>query len=418
MSSTETIAAVFDKYVMPTYAPKLALVRGKGTKVWDADGKVYLDFVAGIAVLNVGHSHPGVVEAVKEQAETLFHVSNLYYTENQGLLAQKLSELAYQGEGKCFFANSGAEANEAMIKLARLWGSESGRHEIVTLKQSFHGRTLATAAATGQEKVQKGFEPMPAGFAYAELNDIESVKAALTDKTVAIMVEAVQGEGGIIPAETSFMQELRALCDEKDMLLLCDEVQCGMGRTGKWFGFQHSGVQPDAFTLAKALGSGYPIGALVGSAKVADVFQPGKHASTFGGTPLACAAALATIEAIEEEGLLERTIVAGDWFKKKLQVFVETYEHVVAVRGCGLMVGLELDCDPSEVCASLIEMGLLCIPTAGCLVRFLPPLNVTDAELEEALEMIEETLDEWHGVGDVDDVEDEEDEAPESADEE
>jgi acetylornithine/N-succinyldiaminopimelate aminotransferase len=362
-----------------------------------------MDFVAGIATLNVGHCHPTVVGAVKNQAETLFHVSNLYYTENQARLAQKLSDLAYEGKGKCFFANSGAEANEAMIKLARLWGHESGRYEIITLKQSFHGRTLATAAATGQEKVQKGFEPMPEGFVYAELNNIESVKAALSDKSVAVMVEAVQGEGGIIPADTEFMTALRELCDEKDMLLLCDEVQCGMGRTGKWFGFQHSGVQPDAFSLAKALGSGYPIGALVGSPKLADVFQPGKHASTFGGTPLACAAALATIEVIEAEGLLERATVAGNWFRKKLEALATKYEHVTGVRGCGFMVGVVLDTDPTEICGKLIDAGLLCIPTAGTLIRFLPPLNVSDADLEEALEIIEEVLDEWHGIEPSDD---------------
>jgi predicted acetylornithine/succinylornithine family transaminase len=402
-SRTEAIAAVFNKYVMPTYAPGLALVKGKGTRVWDADGKVYLDFVAGIATLNVGHCHPTVVGAIQEQAEALMHVSNLYYTENQGRLAQKLSELAYAGKGKCFFANSGAEANEAMIKLARLWGSESGRYEIVTLKKSFHGRTLATAAATGQEKVQKGFEPMLDGFVYAQLNDIESVKSALTEKSVAVMVEAVQGEGGIIPADPEFLQALRALCDERNLLLLCDEVQCGMGRTGKWFGFQHSGIEPDAFTLAKALGSGYPIGALVGSPKVADVFQPGKHASTFGGTPLACAAALATIEVIESEELLERATVAGNWFKKKLEALATKYEHVTDVRGCGFMVGLVLDTDPSDICKRLIEAGVLCIPTAGTLVRFLPPLNVTDAQLEEALEFIEEVFDAWHGIEPIED---------------
>jgi predicted acetylornithine/succinylornithine family transaminase len=396
MSRNEEIAALFNQHVMPTYSPSVALVRGKGTRVWDADGKVYLDFLAGIAVLNVGHCHPRVVDAIGRQAAQLMHVSNLYYTENEAKLAQKLSDLSLKG--KVFFANSGAEANEALIKLARLWGHDSGRYEVICMKNSFHGRTLATAAATGQEKIQKGFEPMPEGFRHAVLNDIESVKALVTDKTAAVMVEAVQGEGGIVAATDEFMRAVRSLCDEKNLLMLCDEVQCGMGRTGHWFAFQASGVQPDAFSLAKSLGSGFPIGAAVAGPKLADVFKPGSHASTFGGTPLACAAALATIETIEEEGLVDKARRAGDLFREGLEGYIEQFEHVKEVRGRGLMLGLVLDQPAKALVDSLREGGLLAVATAGNVVRFLPPLNVKDGELEEALDIIHDALSEMHGV--------------------
>ncbi len=390
MSKSLEIMDLFKKYVMSTYSPSLALVRGQGTRVWDADGKEYLDFMAGISVLNVGYSHPKVVSAICEQAGKLTHVSNLYYTENQAKLAEKLSEISLGG--KCFFCNSGAEANEALIKLARLWGHDSGRYAVICMKNSFHGRTLATAAATGQSKVQKGFEPMPEGFVHADYNDIESVKALVNDKTVAVLLEAIQGEGGIIPAEKEFITGIRRLCDEQELLMLCDEVQCGMGRTGKWFGFQCYDVEPDAFSMAKALGSGYPIGALVSGKKLTDVFQPGKHASTFGGTPLACAAALATLEVIEEEGLLKRAIDAGERFKKGLSGFTGKYGIVKSVRGIGLMLGMVLDQDAKPLTEEIINAGLLCLATAGNVVRFLPPLNVSDAEIDQALNIIDKCL--------------------------
>lgn len=396
MSKTEEIKELYGKYVMQTYAQSLVLAKGKGTKVWDTDGKVYLDFLAGISVLNVGHSHPKVVKAIQEQVAKLTHVSNLYYNENQAKLAEKLSSLSLGG--KCFFCNSGAEANEAQIKLARLWGHEKGRYRVISMKNSFHGRTLATAAATGQTKIQKGFEPMPEGFAYGEFNDIDSVKELVDDKTVAIMVEAIQGEGGIIPATDEFMQGVRALCDEKDLLMLCDEVQCGMARTGDWFAFQASEIDPDCFSLAKGLGSGYPIGAIVSNEKLANVFQPGKHASTFGGTPLACAAALATIEVIEEEELLDAATRSGDLFKEGLEAFIGKYEHVKEVRGRGLMLGMELDQPAKPLVDKMAEMGLIALATAEKVVRFLPPLNVKDGEIEEALDIIEDALAEIHGA--------------------
>ena len=390
MSLTKEIADEFKTYVMPTYAPEIALVKGKGTKVWDADGKVYLDFVAGISVLNIGYSHPVVVEAIQKQVQELVHVSNLYYTENQAKLAKKLSELSLGG--KSFFANSGAEANEGMIKLARLWGHDAGKYEVICMKNSFHGRTLATAAATGQDKIKKGFDPLPEGFVHADYNDIESVKALVNEKTVAVLLEAVQGEGGIIPADDQFMKDVRELCDEKDLLMLCDEVQCGLGRTGHWFGYQAYGVEPDAFSLAKALGSGYPIGAVVAGEKLSDVFQPGNHASTFGGTPLACAAALATLDVMESENLVARSAEKGSLFEEGLKTLIEKYESPIEVRGRGLMLGLVLDKDAKPLVQALQDIGLLTIATAGNIVRFLPPLNVTDDEIEEALDIIDDCL--------------------------
>ena len=390
MSLTKDIADEFKTYVMPTYAPEIALVKGKGTKVWDADGKVYLDFVAGISVLNVGYSHPVVVEAIQKQVQELVHVSNLYYTDNQAKLAKKLSELSLGG--KSFFANSGAEANEGMIKLARLWGHDAGKYEVICMKNSFHGRTLATAAATGQDKIKKGFDPLPEGFVHADYNDIESVKALVNEKTVAVLLEAVQGEGGIIPADDQFMKDVRELCDEKDLLMLCDEVQCGLGRTGHWFGYQAYGVEPDAFSLAKALGSGYPIGAVVAGEKLSDVFQPGNHASTFGGTPLACAAALATLDVMENENLVARSAEKGSLFEEGLKTLIEKYESPIEVRGRGLMLGLVLDKEAKPLVQALQDIGLLTIATAGNIVRFLPPLNVTDDEIEEALDIIDDCL--------------------------
>lgn len=392
----DAVTKLYQQYVMSTYAQTLVLDKGRGTKVWDIDGKVYLDFASGIAVLNVGYSHPRVVKAVQDQAARLMHVSNLYFNENQALLAERLSSIAMGG--RCFFANSGAEANEGMIKLARLWGNPKGKYEVICMKNSFHGRTLATAAATGQIKVQKGFEPMPEGFCYADYNNLASVKEQINESTVAVLVEAVQGEGGVIPADDAFMKGLRKLCDESELLMLCDEVQCGMGRTGQWFAFEHYGVQPDCASLAKALGSGFPIGAIVSGPKLSEIFKPGKHASTFGGNPLACAAALATLDVIEEEELVARASDKGAEFMELLGGFADVYEHVKGVRGRGLMVGLVLDTDPKPLAEKLMEAGLLAIPTGDTVLRFLPPLNAKDEEYEEALEILDDCLADWHGM--------------------
>lgn len=393
MSMSEEIVALHKQYVMPTYAPGLVLVKGKGAKVWDADGREFLDFLAGIAVLGLGHCHPKVVKAIRQQAGKLMHVSNLYYNENQPRLAQALSTRSMGG--KCFFCNSGAEANEAMIKLARLWGHAQGKYEIVAMKNSFHGRTLAALAATGQTKYQKGFDPIPQGFVYADFNNLDSVKAAITDKTVAVLVEAVQGEGGILPATQEFMTGVRQLCDEKGLLMLCDEVQCGMGRTGHWFGFQAYGVQPDAFSLAKGLGNGFPIGAMVTAPKLADVFQPGNHASTFGGTPLACAAALATVQTIEDEGLLENAAQMGALLTKLLEKLPRKFPFVKAVRGKGLMLGMVLDRPAKELEVLLREKGLITIATADTVIRFLPPLNVKASQVRKAAKLVAEACAEW-----------------------
>lgn len=397
MSKSTDIAALFDHYVMHTYSRGTTLVNGSGCRVRDPDGMTYLDFTAGIAVHNVGHCHPKVVKAIQDQAATLGHCSNLFYSVPQALLAQRLSKLSMGG--KCFFCNSGAEANEAMIKLARLWGHDKGKYEIVTFQNSFHGRTLATLTATAQPKVQKGFDPLPIGFAYAEYNNLASAAAAVTDKTAAIMLEAVQGEGGVLPADEAFMTGIRKLCDEKGLLMLCDEVQCGMGRTGRWFGWQHYPVRPDAFTLAKALADGVPIGALVASPALSDVFTPGTHASTFGGNPLSCAAALAVLDVIEQEGLLTQAEKMGALFVEGLNVFVDQYPQVLAVRGKGLMVGMVVEGDAKKIVDTCRGMGLLCCVAGEHVVRFLPPLNIKEADLEEGLEMLGDALAEVYGDG-------------------
>ncbi|MBR4170522.1 MAG: aspartate aminotransferase family protein [Kiritimatiellae bacterium] len=396
MNSKE-IVEKYNQFVMHTYAPTVALSEGKGCKVRNPEGGSYLDFTSGISVHNVGHCHPKVVKAIQDQATKLGHSSNLFFNENQALLAERLSHLTL--DGKCFFCNSGAEANEAMIKLARLWGHEKGKYEVITMVQSFHGRTLGMIAATGQVKVQNGFEPIPIGFAYAEFNNLESVKAAITDRTVAVLVEAVQGEGGIHPATEEFMVGLRQLCDEKELLLLCDEVQCGMGRTGKWWGWQHYPIKPDAFSIAKSLADGVPMGALVASPKLSDVFKPGNHASTFGGNPLASAAALAVLDVIEQENLVKQAETMGNLFREGLKLFVEKYQQVLEIRGEGLLIGMVVQGRAKEVVDACRDMGLLCCVAGEHVVRFLPPLNVKEDEMVEALEMIGDALDELYGNG-------------------
>jgi predicted acetylornithine/succinylornithine family transaminase len=395
--NTKEIAALQNSYLMSTYAPGIALVEGAGASVWDAEGNEYLDFVSGIAVTNIGHCHPKMVRAVQDQVETLVHVSNLYYNEKQPLLAKALAEASGLSGAKCFFCNSGAEANEGLIKLARLWGSEQGRYEVVTMRQSFHGRTLATLTATGQEKVQKGFGPLPEGFVYAQYNDLDSVAEAISSRTAAVLVEALQGEGGVVPAECEWLPALSRLCKERGILLLCDEVQCGMGRTGKWFGFQNYEIQPDAFSLAKGLGNGFPIGAVVAGEKLAGVFQPGHHATTFGGTPLACSAALAVMEVIEQEELLANTMMMGACLVEGLcEIAGKHKQWISGVRGLGLMLGLVLDVPALPLQQRLQEKGMLALATAGNVLRLLPPLNVTRQEIDLALERIAAACAELH----------------------
>ena len=398
MSKSTEIAEAYQKYLMPTYKPSVVVEKAKGSRVYDAEGKQYYDFTSGIGCHNVGHCTEGVVKAIQEQAAKLGHCSNLFINEPQVKLAKKLVEISGLG-GKVFFCNSGAEANEAAIKLARKWGAANGgRYEVITMRSSFHGRTLATLTATGQNWCQAGFEPLPVGFAYADFNDLESVKSVLTDKTVAIMLEAVQGEGGVTPATPEFMAGVRALCDEKDLIMICDEVQCGMGRTGKWWGWQNSDVKPDLFTCAKSIADGVPMGALVSNAKFADVFQPGNHASTFGGNPLACAAALATIKIIEDEKLLDAAKAKGEVLMAALQAFAEKYDQVLDARGLGLMQGMVVDGDPKAVVEAFREAGVLALTAGGNVVRFLPTLSMTTAHLEEAVEMMGDALDEMWGA--------------------
>ena len=392
-SKTQEILELYKSKMMPTYSPSVVIASGKGITVRDVDGMSYYDFTSGIGVQSVGYGNKKVVEAIRSQAAALTHCSNLYANAPAVNLAAKLVDLSGLG-GKVFFCNSGAEANEAAIKLARKWGSaEGGRYEIVTMRQGFHGRTLATVAATGQAWCQEGFNPLPDGFAYADFNDIESVKAAITDKTVAVMLEAVQGEGGVTPATDEFMKGVRALCDEKNLLMIVDEVQAGMGRTGTWFAWQGYGVEPDLFTCAKALAGGIPMGALVSNAKLADVLCAPSHASTFGGNPVAAAAALAVIDVIESEGLLENAVKVGATLKAKLEEFADQYDSLLEVRGKGLLLGLVTEGSAKDLVDAFKAQGLLTLTAGAHVVRFLPPLTLSEDDLEDVFDMISDALD-------------------------
>ena len=397
MSKSNDIESMYKTYTMPTYSPRLVLANGLGARVRNPENQSFYDLTGGIGVHNVGHCHPDVVKAIQTQAAVLGHSSNLFINVKQTLLAKKLVDISGLG-GKAFFCNSGGEANEAAIKLARKWGAANGgRYEIITMRNSFHGRTLATLTATGQSWCHEGYEPLPVGFAYADFNDIESVKAAVNGKTVAIMLEAVQGEGGVMPATEDFMKGVRKLCDEKDLIMICDEVQCGMGRTGKWWGWQNYSVKPDLFTVAKSIAGGLPMGALVASKKFADVFTPGSHASTFGGNPIAAAAALAVIGVIEKEDLLSAAVETGKMLRVSLETFAEKYDKILDVRGLGMMLGMVVDGDPKVVVDKFREYGVLTCTAGGNTVRFLPPLNIKASELEESVEMIGDALDELFG---------------------
>ena len=396
--NTEEVKNVYGQYLMPTYSPSVVIAKAKGSRVYDANGKQYYDMTSGIGVHNVGHCTEGVVEAVQEQVAKLGHCSNIFINEPQALLAKKLVEISDLG-GKVFFCNSGAEANEAAIKLARKWGAANGgRYEVVTMRNSFHGRTLATVTATGQSWCQEGYEPLPVGFNYADFNDIDSVRAAVSDKTVAIMLEAVQGEGGVMPATPEFMSAVRALCDEKNLIMICDEVQCGMGRTGKWWGWQNFDVKPDLFTVAKSIADGIPMGVLVSNARFADVFTPGSHASTFGGNPLASAAALAVIKIIEDEHLLEAAVMKGELLREGLKGFLDKYDKILDVRGIGCMVGMVVDGDPNEIVGAFRDMGILALTAHGNVVRFLPTLSMSEKHIEEAVEMMGDALEGLYGT--------------------
>ena len=383
---------LYNQYVLKNYAsPPLTLVRGEGTKVWDDQGREYLDFTSGVAVNAIGHSHPKWSKAISAQIDTLAHCSNLFAHPLQGELAQKLADII--GPGQLFFCNSGAEATETLIKLARLHGAPSGRHEVITALNSFHGRTFGGMSATGQEKTQKGYHPLLPGFHYAEFNNIDSFRQAITPQTSAILLETVQGEGGIHPAGSKFLKALRDLCDEHDLLLLIDEIQCGMGRTGEWMAYQSSGISPDAVALAKGLGGGFPIGAAWMSPKVSSLFQPGSHGSTFGGNPMACAAALAVIQIIDEAGILKQVRKQSQTYHQQLGLLVEQYPQTFeGFRGQGYMMGLVLRDNPAALIEQLRSNGLLTVPAAGNVLRLLPPLTVSSQELQTSLDILHKTL--------------------------
>ncbi|HHF98756.1 MAG TPA: acetylornithine transaminase [Candidatus Aerophobetes bacterium] len=388
---TEKVIENSQKYLMPTYS-RIPIVpeKGEGVRVWDKEGKCYIDLVSGIGVMAVGYSHPRICKVIKEQSQKLVHCSNLYHIENQAKLAEKLCQISFAD--KVFFCNSGAEANEAAIKLARKFGYQKGAFEIVAMENSFHGRTLATLGLTGQEKYRKWFGPFPPGFKFCEFNNVKKLKEMITSKTCAIIMEPIQGEGGIKEASPEFIEAAREICTEKDILLIFDEVQCGLGRTGKWFAYQHFGVEPDIMTLAKPLAAGLPIGACLAKKNIADIFSPGDHASTFGGGPLVTSVALEVLNIMEEEKLVEKAKEMGKYFRKKLLSLKEKFPFIKEVRGKGLMLGMELDIEGKPVMDKAREKGLLINVTKGKVLRFLPPLIIKEAEIDEAVFILEESF--------------------------
>ena len=390
---TDEIKALNKRFVINTYGErKIAFVRGSGSRLWDADGKEYLDFFAGIAVVNLGHCHPAVAEAICRQAGTLVHVSNLYYIESQVQLAELLSE--YSFADRWFFANCGATANEAAIKLARRYWAQQGtpKPHIITAEHSFHGRTLATITATGQTKYHEGFEPMVPGFSYVPYDDIDALSAAITPDTGAIMLEAIQGEGGVRVPGAEYLPAVRRLCDERGLLLILDEVQTGMGRTGKLFCHEHSGIAPDIVTIAKALGNGIPIGAMGCSEEAASGFAPGTHATTFGGNPLCTAAALATLRVLLSEGFLEGVQETGAYFMKALEELAAQYSVIKEVRGKGLMVGVEMHEPVASIIGKMLDAGIVCGPAGPNVLRFVPPLIVTKDEVDRVVATLDTAL--------------------------
>lgn len=387
---TEELKHAAAQYLMQTYARQpISIIRGRGSKVYDLEGREYVDFVGGIAVNLLGHGHPDLVQAIQRQAAQLIHVSNLYYTDPQVRLAQTLVDHSFAD--RVFFCNSGAEANEAAIKLARRYAHEkhgAGRFEIITMKNSFHGRTLATITATGQEKVQKGFDPLVPGFVYAPFNDFAALERLVSDKTAAILLEPVQGEGGVHVADQTYLKNLRDLCASRDILLMFDEVQTGMGRTGTLFAYEQLGVEPDVITLAKGLGGGVPIGACLARESVAAVFTAGTHASTFGGNPLACAAGLAVCRVLLEGRVLDHARQMGAYLAKGLTDCKERHRVVREVRGLGLLQGIELDLDAKAVVADCLARGVLVNATGERVLRFVPPLIITQQEIDKLLDTL------------------------------
>jgi len=376
--------------LFPTYAKfPITLVRGQGSWLWDDKGNRYLDFMSGLAVTNLGHAPAKVKEALVKQLDELWHVSNLFRIPGQEEAARLLTEHSHAGA--VFFCNSGAEANEAAIKLARRYHRkvlQNGRYEIVTFRQSFHGRTLATLTATGQDKVKDGFDPLPPGFVTVPLHDERALREAITDKTAAIMIEMVQAEGGVMPVDPAFVKTIARLCEERGLLFIVDEVQTGMGRTGKLFAFQHYGVEPDIFTLAKGLGSGFPVGAMLAKAHLAEAFGPGSHGTTFGGTPIAMAAVKATIETLLAEDAPRRAAEAGEYLQARLKEKLAGCPSVKEVRGLGLIVGIACDRPVAEYVAEIHRRGLLVVTAGPDVIRLLPNLLVTREEIDQAVDIL------------------------------
>ncbi|MFH0855012.1 MAG: aspartate aminotransferase family protein [Candidatus Omnitrophota bacterium] len=405
----EDIFQAYNDYIMPTYTKSpLVFVKGKGSKLWDIHNKAYLDFFPGWGVGSLGHCHPKVMQAVRDQVSKLIFIPNNYYNIPQAKLAREIAYWSYPS--KVFFCNSGAEANEAAFKLARKFGASAkpktdgqpgpepaagedtssgcNRYEIITFENSFHGRTLATLAATGQKKYQEGFNPLPAGFKTVKFNDLQAVSNAVSDKTVAIMLELVQGEGGINVADKDFVLGLRKLCDEKKLLFIADEIQTGMARTGKLFCYQHYCVIPDIMTLAKALGGGLPIGVMVAKKEIADTLGPGTHASTFGGSPVIARAALAVFKAIQEEKMLKNAKLMGEYLFTKLNILKEKHSVIKEIRGLGLMAGIELNTAGKNIVEKCVERGLLINCTHVNVLRLMPALNVTKKEIDKAVSIL------------------------------
>ncbi len=384
--------------LMNTYSRlPVTFARGEGAWLWDDQGNKYLDALAGIAVCGIGHCHPKLVKAISEQAGTLIHTSNLYHIDKQEKLAKKLAILS--GLNKSFFCNSGAEANETAIKLARLYGHNKGIDQptIIVMENSFHGRTMATLTATGNRKVQAGFEPLLTGFARVPFNDLDAIAqvSAHNKNVVAILVEPYQGEGGVNVPQANYLKGLRQICDENGWLLMLDEVQCGIGRSGKWFAFQNSEIVPDVITLAKSLGSGVPIGACIAGNVAGDIFKPGNHASTFGGNPLACTAAITTLDIIEEENLMCNALEQGAFITKHLLEQLGNLSHVTQIRGHGLMIGIELTKPCGELVKKALEQGLLLNVTSDKVVRLLPPLVIKKNESEQIINMVSTLIKEF-----------------------
>ena len=392
---TDELKESAEQYLMDTYTRQpISIVRGRGAKVYDLEGREYVDFVGGIAVNLLGHGHPDLVLAIQKQAAQLIHTSNLYYTEPQVRLAQMLVDHSFAD--RVFFCNSGAEANEAAIKLARRYSHDkygAGRFEIITMKQSFHGRTMATLTATGQDKVQKGYEPLVPGFSYVTFNHLSELEQAVTDKTAAIILEPIQGEGGVHVASREYLKGVRELCTQRDILLIFDEVQTGMGRTGTLFAYEQLGVQPDVMTLAKGLGGGVPIGACLATAPVATAFTPGSHASTFGGNPLACAAALAVLRVLLEGPVLDQARRMGEYLGKGLSECKDRHHIVRDVRGLGLLQGMEVEMDAKTVVGNCLKRGFLVNAAGEHVLRFIPPLIISQPDIDRLLEVLSQIFD-------------------------